>query len=214
MSEAVSQEHRANNEFVSVTQETNYDDDEYGNFEPSEKHKRSPNDSFEQKNQHSVDNETKKRRLEDDKSNDKSKRNSNGRQRNNSSSRNGGGGGRRNGNNNSRNDSRNDGRNEGRKDSGQEVYLKVLIPQGAAGGVIGHKGEKIGHIQKDSQCKIKMSKSNEYYPNTTERVCLIVGTAKSVVKAYELINARIQDRPDRSIDDERLKEIRILIPSK
>ncbi len=191
----------------SFTQETN-DDEEYESFEPSEKHKRSPDDSNEQKNQQqqqqqqSVNNESKKRRLEDDKSNDKSKRNNNGRQRNaNSSSKNGSG--RKNTNNTSRTDS-----------ATQEVHLKVLIPQGAAGGVIGHKGEKIGQIQKDSHCRIKMSKSNEYYPNTTERVCLIVGQAKSVVKAYELINARIQDRPDRSIDDERLKEIRILIPSK
>jgi ribosomal protein S3 len=101
-----------------------------------------------------------------------------------------------------------------------EVYLKLLIPASAAGGVIGRGGEKIAQIQKDACVKMKMSKANDYYPNTNERVCLIIGTIRAVLKAHDLIVERIQEKPDSSnrsqVDrenEERVNQIKILIPN-
>ena len=75
-----------------------------------------------------------------------------------------------------------------------EVYFKLLIPSTSAGGVIGRGGEKIAQIQKDSNVKMKMSKASDFYPNTCERVCLIIGSIRAVIKAHEFIVERIQER--------------------
>lgn len=81
-------------------------------------------------------------------------------------------------------------------DDGSEVYLKILIPAIAAGGVIGRGGEKIAQIQREANVRMKMSKANDYYPNTNERVCLIIGKIRSVLHAYDLIFERIRERPE------------------
>ena len=44
------------------------------------------------------------------------------------------------------------------------VHLKVLVPSVAAGAIIGKGGETIADIQKQTGGKIKMSKSNDFYP--------------------------------------------------
>ena len=75
-----------------------------------------------------------------------------------------------------------------------EVYFKLLIPKNSAGGVIGKGGEKIGQIQKDSSVRMKMSKANDFYPNTCERICLIIGSTKGVLKAHDFIVERMQEK--------------------
>lgn len=100
--------------------------------------------------------------------------------------------------------------------SDEDVYLKLLIPSCAAGGVIGRGGEKIAQIQKDANVRMKMSKANDYYPNTNERVCLIIGSVKAVLKAHEYIIERVQEKPEaksQSTDEERCNQIKILIPN-
>jgi hypothetical protein len=81
-------------------------------------------------------------------------------------------------------------------DDGAELYLKLLIPAVAAGGVIGRGGEKIAQIQRDTNVRMKMSKANDYYPNTSERVCLVIGKINSVLQACDLIYERIRERPE------------------
>ena len=75
-----------------------------------------------------------------------------------------------------------------------EVHLKLLIPSTSAGGVIGRGGEKIAQIQKDSSVRMKMSKANDFYTNTCERICLIIGSLKGVLKAHDFIVERIQEK--------------------
>ena len=64
--------------------------------------------------------------------------------------------------------------------------------------MIGRGGEKIAQIQKDSNVKMKMSKANDYYPNTNERICLIIGSIKSVLKAHDYIVERLLEKPESS----------------
>ena len=96
-----------------------------------------------------------------------------------------------------------------------EVHVKIMIPSSAAGGVIGRGGEKIAQIQKDANVRMKMSKSNDIYPNTNERVCLVSGSVSSVLKAYEYINERMKEKSESrsSSDDDRLSYIKLLIPN-
>lgn len=101
--------------------------------------------------------------------------------------------------NNNNNSSSSSSRDRGGGDQqleDQECYFKLMIPSAVAGGVIGRGGDKIGQIQKDAQVRMKMSKANEYYPNTQERVCLIIGSVKSVIKAHSYIVERMQEKHD------------------
>lgn len=149
---------------------------------------------------------------------------------------NGGGGG--GGDHCSQNDAFGGGKNNGNSNGGNkrtqrvitgdnEVFLKLLIPSTVAGGVIGRGGERIAQIQKDTNVKMKMSKALDHYPNTNERVCLIIGSIKSVLKAHEMIVERIQEKTNaeaaaadmkqmghhRDDEHDRSNQIKLLIPN-
>ena len=49
----------------------------------------------------------------------------------------------------------------------QTYHLKILVPAVAAGAIIGKGGETIGQLQKDTNARVKMSKSNDFYPGLT-----------------------------------------------
>lgn len=96
----------------------------------------------------------------------------------------------------------------------ENVHLKVLIPSIAAGAIIGKGGETITQIQKETGANIKMSKANDFYPGTSERVCLITGSGESVQKVHNFIMARIRDKPDpnpKPVEGE--MKVKILVPN-
>lgn len=99
-----------------------------------------------------------------------------------------------------------------------DVFFKLLVPSSVAGSVIGRGGERIAQIQKDANVRIKMSKATEYYPNTNERVCLIIGSVRAVLKAHDLIVEKIQEKPETSKQHEselyeRVNQIKLLVPN-
>lgn len=103
------------------------------------------------------------------------------------------------------------------------IYLKVLVPSVAAGAIIGKGGETIAQVQKEVNARIKMSKANDFYPGTTERVCLIKGTTESVMSMLSFIMEKIRDKPDPNAKPamdfdsktpaERDKQVKILVPN-
>ncbi|XP_045187177.1 RNA-binding protein Pasilla-like isoform X3 [Mercenaria mercenaria] len=76
------------------------------------------------------------------------------------------------------------------------VHLKILVPSIAAGAIIGKGGETIAAVQKEAGARVKMSKANDFYPGTTERVCLIMGGADAVRKVHNFIMEKIREKPD------------------
>lgn len=78
------------------------------------------------------------------------------------------------------------------------INLKMLVPSGAAGAIIGKGGEAIGHIQKETGSRIRMTKLNDFYPGTSERVCLITGSLESVRKVIYFIMDKIKEKPAES----------------
>ena len=103
------------------------------------------------------------------------------------------------------------------------IHLKVLVPSVAAGAIIGKGGETIADAQMKSGAKVKMSKSNDYYPGTNERVCLITGTIESVSMLLEFIMDKIRHKPDpnakpaidfdNKVSAEREKQVKAIIPN-
>ncbi|PAA80669.1 hypothetical protein BOX15_Mlig024663g1 [Macrostomum lignano] len=101
------------------------------------------------------------------------------------------------------------------------VLFKILVPSIAAGAIIGKGGEAIAQLQKEKGAKVKMSKSNDFYPGTTERVCLIQGTVDSIIAVCTCIMEQILEKPDPNpkltgdgkLNVERHKQLKILVPN-
>ncbi|KAG7158389.1 RNA-binding protein Nova-1-like isoform X1 [Homarus americanus] len=75
-------------------------------------------------------------------------------------------------------------------------HLKILVPSVAAGAIIGKGGETIAQLQKDTSARVKMSKANDFYPGTTERVCLITGNVDAICTVLSFIMEKIKEKPD------------------
>lgn len=99
-----------------------------------------------------------------------------------------------------------------------EVHIKFLIPSSVAGSIIGRGGDRIAQIQNDANVRVKMSKANDYYPDTNERVCLVIGTIQAILTAFRLICEKINEKCEnqkRSESDlhDRLNVIKLIIPN-
>ena len=70
--------------------------------------------------------------------------------------------------------------------------MKMLIPSVAAGAIIGKGGETIAEIQKNVGARIKMSKPNDFYPGTNERICLITGSKDAISTIVHFLNTKIK----------------------
>lgn len=97
------------------------------------------------------------------------------------------------------------------------------MPAVAAGAIIGKGGETIAQLQKEAGARVKMSKANDFYPGTSERVCLISGTIDGIMRIHEFIMEKIKEKPDpnakMAIDfdhkqpAEREKQVKVLVPN-
>lgn len=101
-------------------------------------------------------------------------------------------------------------------------HFKVLVPSVAAGAIIGKGGETIAQLQKETGARVKMSKSHDFYPGTTERVCLITGSVDAIISVLEFIMDKIREKPDltktavdsdNKLMQERDKQVKILVPN-
>lgn len=100
-------------------------------------------------------------------------------------------------------------------------HFKLLVPSVAAGAIIGKGGETIAQLQKDTGARVKMSKSHDFYPGTTERVCLITGTVEAIMSVLDFIMDKIREKPEvnKPLGDydtkttEREKQVKILVPN-
>ncbi|XP_046402012.1 RNA-binding protein Pasilla isoform X2 [Ischnura elegans] len=102
-------------------------------------------------------------------------------------------------------------------------HFKLLVPSVAAGAIIGKGGETIAQLQKDTCARVKMSKANDFYPGTTERVCLITGSLDAIMSVLVFIMEKIKEKPDPNAKPaidfdnktaaEREKQVKILVPN-
>ncbi|RVE49783.1 hypothetical protein evm_005513 [Chilo suppressalis] len=75
-------------------------------------------------------------------------------------------------------------------------HFKVLVPSMVAGAIIGKGGETIAQLQKDTGARVKMSKSHDFYPGTTERACLITGSVDGIMVVLDFIMDKIKEKPE------------------
>ncbi|XP_077319359.1 RNA-binding protein Nova-2-like [Lithobates pipiens] len=107
-----------------------------------------------------------------------------------------------------------------------ELFLKVLIPSYAAGSIIGKGGQTIVQLQRETGATVKLSKSKDFYPGTTERVCLVQGTLEALLAAHNFIAEKVRELPQgamknelgllpsqSSVTSERAKQAKLIVPN-
>uniref|UniRef100_A0A3Q0SIN8 NOVA alternative splicing regulator 1 n=1 Tax=Amphilophus citrinellus TaxID=61819 RepID=A0A3Q0SIN8_AMPCI len=110
---------------------------------------------------------------------------------------------------------------------GIKYFLKVLIPSYAAGSIIGKGGQTIVQLQKETGATIKLSKSKDFYPGTTERVCLIQGTVEALNGVHNFIAEKVREmpqsaqkpepvsilQPQTTVNPDRVKQAKLIVPN-
>ncbi|KAM9853266.1 RNA-binding protein Nova-2 isoform 3-T3 [Aulostomus maculatus] len=108
-----------------------------------------------------------------------------------------------------------------------EYFLKVLIPSYAAGSIIGKGGQTIVQLQKETGATIKLSKSKDFYPGTTERVCLVQGTVEALNGVHDFIAEKVREmpqstqktepvsilQPQTTVNPDRIKQAKLIVPN-
>lgn len=106
---------------------------------------------------------------------------------------------------------------EGDVSPDQKVVAKFLVSNAAAGSVIGKAGSNIGEFQLQSSARIQLSRTNEYFPGTSDRVMLISGTVGQVLTALHLVLAKMSG--EKIVQETMLsrdgnsQELRLLVPA-
>lgn len=98
--------------------------------------------------------------------------------------------------------------------------MKILIPNHAAGSIIGKGGANIAEVQQQTGARIKLSPNNDYYPGTQERVGLIMGEVETINKMLNFVIEKIRQEPPAmrlnpamTYDRERAKQMKIVVPN-
>lgn len=78
------------------------------------------------------------------------------------------------------------------------VNLKLLVPNAAAGLIIGKGGEMIRTIMEESGCRIQISTNNEF-PGVSERIVHCTGSLESAMKASAMVVSKMQEDPSYSL---------------
>ena len=81
-----------------------------------------------------------------------------------------------------------------------EMAIKLLVPNYAAGAIIGRQGSTISAIQAESGTRIKLSQNRDFFPGTGDRVAFIVGTPDALQTAINALIDRIMTARDPQID--------------
>ncbi|KAL5995208.1 hypothetical protein ACLOJK_025266 [Asimina triloba] len=99
-------------------------------------------------------------------------------------------------------------------DKEKSTYVRFLVSNAAAGSVIGKGGVTVTGFQSQSGARIQLSRNHEFFPGTSDRIIMITGTFDEIVKAMELILAKLlsEAREDGDDIDPRLK-VRLIVPN-
>ena len=95
--------------------------------------------------------------------------------------------------------------------------LKVLVPNYAAGAIIGKGGQNISQLQSTYGAKIKLSQNNDYYPGTQERIAVITGDVEKVIDLHKYVMDKIRNESNQAhgyaMDETRQKQAKIIVPN-
>ena len=108
---------------------------------------------------------------------------------------------------------------EGREDDVESDYgseddsiiIKLLIPGPAAGSIIGKGGSTINEFQIQTGARIQLSRNNETFPGTTDRLVTLGGTAQAILGAMHLMISKLIADGEGIVDGN--PQVKVVIPN-
>ncbi len=103
--------------------------------------------------------------------------------------------------------------------------LKILVPNYAAGAIIGKGGQNISQLQSTYGAKIRLSPNNDFYPGCQERIAVITGDVDKVIDLHKYVMDKIRQESSPNddgrsrygrgpnIDEGRAKQVKIIVPN-
>ncbi|KAF5729453.1 Binding to TOMV RNA 1L (long form) isoform 6 [Tripterygium wilfordii] len=97
----------------------------------------------------------------------------------------------------------------------KQTYIRFLVSNAAAGSVIGKGGSTINDFQSQSGARIQLSRNQEFFPGTTDRIIMISGIFDDVLKAMELVLGKLLSelRSEEGSDAEPRTRVKIIVPN-
>jgi len=97
---------------------------------------------------------------------------------------------------------------------GRDIHLKMLVPSNVSGHIIGKGGETIAELRRSSCTNIMMSKANELFPGTQDRVSLINGSKDSISDVVKLLVKLMKQRLDELGEPgDPTQQLRLVVPN-
>ncbi|XP_068645564.1 protein BTR1-like isoform X1 [Aristolochia californica] len=92
------------------------------------------------------------------------------------------------------------------------TYVRFLLSNAAAGSVIGKGGSTITEIQSQSGARIQLSRNNEFFPGTSDRIIMISGAFDDILKATELVLSKLLSQVHVEDDDaDHKSKVRLIV---
>merc|ERR1711894_300300 len=89
-------------------------------------------------------------------------------------------------------DNDNEGRaREAKRAFGKEPLLKLLVPNDAAGAIIGKGGTNLVDLKNRYGASIRLSHNKEFYPGTHERLLVLTGEVSQIIDLNNYIIDKI-----------------------
>ncbi|XP_020247392.1 protein BTR1-like isoform X1 [Asparagus officinalis] len=104
-------------------------------------------------------------------------------------------------------------RSPDRDDNENSTYIKILVSNMDAGCIIGRGGSTITEFQALSGARIQLSRNNEFFPGTSERIIMVSGIIDDVMKATELILEKLLNEAGETSDAEIISKVRLVVPN-
>nr|DAD48781.1 TPA_asm: hypothetical protein HUJ06_018718 [Nelumbo nucifera] len=100
-------------------------------------------------------------------------------------------------------------------DKEKHTYIKFLVSNAAAGSVIGKGGSTITDFQSQSGARIQLSRNHEFFPGTSDRIIMISGAFNDIIKAMELILAKLlsEAHAEDGDDADPKSKVRLIVPN-
>ncbi|KAL5717060.1 Protein btr1 [Ranunculus cassubicifolius] len=100
-------------------------------------------------------------------------------------------------------------------DDEKPSHIRFLVSNGAAGSVIGKGGSTITEFQSQSGARIQLSRNNEYFPGTSDRIVMVSGTFDCVLTAMELILDKLvgEVNVEEGNDFDPRAKVRLIVPN-
>jgi len=98
---------------------------------------------------------------------------------------------------------------------GKEPCIKVLVPNDAAGAIIGKGGGNLNDLKNRYGATIRISHNRELYPGTNERILAISGEVGQIIDLHNYIIDKVADAraSDGNKDDRRGNMVKMILPN-